>query len=154
MISQPVSSISPCSPLPSGTLRTPGLFIPCCCLPTSSSACLDFFPLSLRLVRWFWPDLMNGKHDHTTAVCVFCLVIRFYDWNRAVCSLSRHSCPSLTETASAMKICSLCSLLALYELKQCLESTALSPFSAKQVHQWQQQKCLTSKQSLRPVSFQ
>ena len=20
---------------------------------------------------WFWPDLMNGKHDHTTAVCVF-----------------------------------------------------------------------------------
>ena len=23
------------------------------------------------LARWFWPDLMNGKHDHTTAVCVF-----------------------------------------------------------------------------------
>ena len=22
------------------------------------------------LTRWFWPDLMNGKHDHTTAVCV------------------------------------------------------------------------------------
>ena len=20
--------------------------------------------------RWFWPDLMKGKHDHTTAVCV------------------------------------------------------------------------------------
>ena len=29
-----------------------------------------FFPLSLCLARWFWPDLMNGKHDHTTAVCV------------------------------------------------------------------------------------
>ena len=28
MISQPVSSIFPCSPLPSGTLRTPGLSIP------------------------------------------------------------------------------------------------------------------------------
>ena len=21
-----------------------------------------------HLARWFWPDLMNGKHDHTTAV--------------------------------------------------------------------------------------
>ena len=28
MISQPVSSISPCSPLPSGTWRTPGLSVP------------------------------------------------------------------------------------------------------------------------------
>ena len=34
MISQPVFSIFPCSPLPSGTCRTPGLSIPC--LPTSS----------------------------------------------------------------------------------------------------------------------
>ena len=33
------------------------------CLP-----CL--LPLSLCLARWFWLDLMNGKHDHTTAVCV------------------------------------------------------------------------------------
>ena len=24
----------------------------------------------LCLARWFWPVLMNGKHDHTTAVCV------------------------------------------------------------------------------------
>ena len=38
--------------------------------PTSSSVCLVFFPLSLCLARWFWPDLMNGKHDHATAVCV------------------------------------------------------------------------------------
>ena len=36
----------------------------------SSSVCLVFFPLSLCLARWFWPDLMNGRHDHTTAVCV------------------------------------------------------------------------------------
>ena len=35
MISQPVSSIFPCSPLPFGTWRTPGLPIPWCCLPTS-----------------------------------------------------------------------------------------------------------------------
>ena len=34
------------------------------CLPS-------FCPLSLCLARWFCPDLMNGKHDYTTAVCVF-----------------------------------------------------------------------------------
>ena len=70
IILQPVFSILPCSPLFSGTCRTPGLFIPWCCLPTSSSVCLVFFSLSLCLARWFWPDLMNGKHDYTTAVCV------------------------------------------------------------------------------------
>ena len=70
MISQPVSSIFPCSSLPSGTWRTLGLSIPWCCLSTSSSVCLVFFPLSLCLARWFWPDLMNGKHDHTIAVCI------------------------------------------------------------------------------------
>ena len=37
IISQPLSSFSPCSPLPSGTWRAPGLSIPRCCLPTSSS---------------------------------------------------------------------------------------------------------------------
>ena len=37
----------------------------------SSSVCLVFFPLSLCLARWFWPDLMNWRHVHTTAVCVF-----------------------------------------------------------------------------------
>ena len=66
MISQPVSSIFPCSPLPSRPWRAPGLSI----LPTSSSVCLVFFPLSLCLARWFWPDLMNGRNVHTTAVCV------------------------------------------------------------------------------------
>ena len=70
MIWQPVISIFPCSPLPSGTCRTPGLSIPWCCLPTSSFVCLVFFPLSLCLARWFWPDLINGKHDNTAAVCV------------------------------------------------------------------------------------
>ena len=70
MISQPVSSIFPSSPLPSGSWQTPGLSIPCCCLPTSSSVCLVFFPRSLCLARWFLPDLMNGRHVHTTSVCV------------------------------------------------------------------------------------
>ena len=44
-----VFSIFPCSPLPSGTCRTPGLSIPRCCLPTSSFVHLVFFPLSLCL---------------------------------------------------------------------------------------------------------
>ena len=70
MILQPVFSIFPCFPLPSGTWRTPSLSIPWCCLSTSSSVCLVFFHLSLCLARWFWPDLMYEKHDHTTAVCV------------------------------------------------------------------------------------
>ena len=70
MISQPVSFTFLCSPLPSWTWRTLGLSIPRCGLPTSSSVCLVFFPFKLCLARWFWPDLMNGRHDHTTAVCV------------------------------------------------------------------------------------
>ena len=70
MFSQPVSSVSPCSPLHSGTWRSPGLFIPWCCLPISSSVCLVFFPLLLWLAKWFWPDLMNGKYDHIAAMCV------------------------------------------------------------------------------------
>ena len=70
MISQPVSSIFPCSPLPSETCQTPRLSIPWFCLPTSSSICLVFFPLLLCLAGWFGPDLINGRPVHTTAVCV------------------------------------------------------------------------------------
>ena len=77
MILQPVFSIFPCSPLPSGTCRTQGLSIPLRCLPTSSfvrlvffTLCLVFFPLSLCLARRFWPDLMNSRRVHITSVCV------------------------------------------------------------------------------------
>ena len=31
---------------------------------------LSSSPLSLCLARWFWPDLMNWRHDHSAAVCV------------------------------------------------------------------------------------
>ena len=48
MTSHPVSSIFLCSPLPPGTRRTAGLSIPWCCLPTSSSVYLVFFPLSMH----------------------------------------------------------------------------------------------------------
>ena len=58
------------SPLPSGIWPASGLSIPWCCLSASSSVWLVFFPLSLSLVRWFWPDLMNGRHVQTTSVCI------------------------------------------------------------------------------------
>ena len=68
MTSQPDFSIFPCSSLPSGTWQTPGLSDPWCCLPTSSSVCFVFFPLSLCLARWFWPDPMSRRPVHTTSV--------------------------------------------------------------------------------------
>ena len=36
----------------------------------SSHLCLVFFPLSRCLATWSWPDLINGRRGHTTAVCV------------------------------------------------------------------------------------
>ena len=58
MISQSLSFVFLCSPLPSRIGRTPGLSIPWCCLSTSSSVCLVFFPLSLCFVKcsFAWPD--------------------------------------------------------------------------------------------------
>ena len=79
MISQPVSSIFLCSPLPSGTWWTPGLSIPWCYLQTSSSVSLVFFPFSLCLARWFSPDMMNGRHarPHHCSLRLFTMVRRF-----------------------------------------------------------------------------
>ena len=65
MTSQPVSSNFLWSPLPYGTLRTPGLSIPWCFLPTTFFFLSAFSLLSLCLARWFWPDLMNGRHVRT-----------------------------------------------------------------------------------------
>ena len=74
MILQLVSSIFPCSPLPSGTWWTPGLSILWFCLPTSSPVCLVFFPLSLCLARWFLQDPMNGTCPYHCSLCLFMLV--------------------------------------------------------------------------------
>ena len=60
MISQPVSSIFPCSPLPSGTWRTPVLSIPWCCLPTASSVGLVFFPFHCALQDGFGQTWWTG----------------------------------------------------------------------------------------------
>ena len=81
MILQPVISIFHCSPPPSWTWQTPGLSNPRCCLPTSSSVCLVFSPLSLCLARWFWPNLMNGRHDHT----ISCSLRLFTMIRRSLC---------------------------------------------------------------------
>ena len=53
MSSQPVSSIFPCSPLPSGIWRITGPSIPCCCLPTSSLSALSFSPFHCVLQDGF-----------------------------------------------------------------------------------------------------
>ena len=46
-------------------------------LPTSSSVCLVFFPLSLCLARWFRPDLTNGRHpSHAVSLTVKRKVIK------------------------------------------------------------------------------
>ena len=58
------------SPLPSGTLQSPGLFFPWCCLPCllSSLPCLlpPPFTVPCKFVFLFFvfclPDLMNGRH--------------------------------------------------------------------------------------------
>ena len=61
-----------CSPLPSGTWsELQACPFPDVVFPPLPSVRLVFFPLSLCLAIWFWPDLMNGKLDHTIAVCVF-----------------------------------------------------------------------------------
>ena len=69
MTSQPVCSFLFCSLL-SETWRTAGLSIPWCCLPTSLLSALSSSPLHFNLMRWFWPDMMNGKHVRTTSIGV------------------------------------------------------------------------------------
>ena len=77
MNSPPVFSIFPVLHCPLGLdeLQTVNSLM----LSSSSSVCLVFFPLSLCLARWFWPDLMNGTHEHTTVVCVS------LPWSRGPC---------------------------------------------------------------------
>ena len=104
MILQPVFSVFPCSPLPSWTCRTPGLSIPWCCLSTSSFVRLVFFPLSLCLARWFWPDLMNGRHDHTTAVFVSYDRQVIFMWSNCLLDLGMDF---LVVTLSLYEMCSI-----------------------------------------------
>ena len=72
MISQPVSSIFSVLHCSLGLGELQACPFPDVVFPLLSLSA--FFPLSLCLVRWFWPDLMNGKHDHTTAMRLFTIV--------------------------------------------------------------------------------
>ena len=103
MLSQAVSSIFPCSPLPFGTWWIPSLSIPWCCLPHSSSDCLVFFSLSLCLARWFWP--------HHCSLCLFMMV------RRSLCGLI--ACWILAQT-------SLLVTWSLYEMHSILQKHLIS----------------------------
>ena len=39
-------------------------------LPPLLQSVLSSSPFHLCLARWFWPDLMNGRHVHSTSACV------------------------------------------------------------------------------------
>ena len=43
--------------------------------------------LPLCLARWFWPDLMNRWHHHTTAVCVSLLSSGVFVWSNCLLDL-------------------------------------------------------------------
>ena len=55
-------------------------------LPLPLSA-LSSSPLSLCLARWFWPNLINGRHIHTTAVCVFLRWSQVFVWSDCLLDL-------------------------------------------------------------------
>ena len=70
MISQPDISVFPVLHCPPGLGELQACPFPDVVFPPLPLFAVSSSPLSLCLARWFWPDLMNGKHDHTTAVCV------------------------------------------------------------------------------------
>ena len=134
MILQPVFSIFPCSPLPSGTCRTPGLSIPWCCLPTSSSVCLVFFPLSLRLARRFCQPCRSRNPQSHFLSAFLCSSFKLQkvnhfsssmnDWNQF--STGKISClesicahcfaillPNVHQDRALQATCTTCSILSL-----------------------------------------
>ena len=68
------------SPLPCETWRTPGLSSPWCCLPIV----LCPFTVPFKMV---WPDLMNGRHNHTTVVCVSLQCSEVFVWSDCLLDL-------------------------------------------------------------------
>ena len=71
-------SIFLCSPLPSGTWRTPGLSIPWCCIPITFSVCLVFFPISLSvpLKMVFTRPNEQQTCQYHFSLCLFTMVRR------------------------------------------------------------------------------
>ena len=61
MTLQPVFSICPYSPLPSGTRQIQCLYADVASAPLDGSSFgMPHRPATHTLTRWFWPDLMNG----------------------------------------------------------------------------------------------
>ena len=101
MISQPVSSIFPCSQLPFGTCRTPGLSIPGCCHPTSSSVCLVFLPLCKMVLA------ITDERD----TCPYHCSLRLFTMVRSSCG--QIACWILARTSSLVT-------WSLYEMRSIL----------------------------------
>ena len=91
MISQQVSSIFPCSPLPSGTWRTPGLSIPWYCLHSLPLSALSSYPFHYALQHGFgqtwwagdmtiplqFASLYNGQGVFVWSNCLLDLISHF-----------------------------------------------------------------------------
>ena len=93
MISQPVSSIFPCFPLPSGTWRTPGMSIPWCCLPTS------FFCLPCLLPPFTVPFKMVLAGPDEQEMCPYHFSLHLFTMvRRSLCGPI--SCWILAQTSS------------------------------------------------------
>ena len=56
---------------PLGLAELQACLFPDVVFPPIPLSALFSSPFHCALARWFWPDLMNGKHDHTIAVCIF-----------------------------------------------------------------------------------
>ena len=126
MISQSVSSIFPCSPLPSGTWRTPGLSIPWCCLPTSSACLLPPFTVLCKTVL-ITPDEWDTWPYH-------CSLHPFRMVRRSSCG--RIACWILARTSSLVtwSLYEMCSIL-----RQHLISTACILFWSSAVRVYDSQ---------------
>ena len=70
MISQPVFSIFSVLHCPLGPAELQACPFPDVVFPPLPLSALYSSPFHCTLGRWFWPHRMNGRHDHTTAVCV------------------------------------------------------------------------------------
>ena len=70
MILQSVSSIFPVFHCPLGLGKLQACPFSDVVFPHFPLSALSFSPFHCFLARWFWPDLMNGRHDHTSAVCI------------------------------------------------------------------------------------
>ena len=99
LISQPVSSTFLCSALPCGTRRNPGLSIPWCCLPTSSS------PFHFALQDGFCQTGWTGDMSIHCSLRLFTMVTRS--------SCSPIACWILTRSSSLVtrSLCEMHSIL-------------------------------------------